>query len=359
MNILYINNIMEVGGVEKCIIQLSKLMNDNCKVIVASAGGTLVEELVSYNVKHYKIENTDNKNPINVMRNLIKIYRIIKKENIDLVHSHHRMTTLYCKILKKVIKFKLVHTQHLCIEDKVKLTRIALNKIPIITVSDGAKENLINIYKLQDKYITTIYNTIETKNNNYEIDDRLLKLKDEKAFIVAHISRLVEYKGVYDFIEIAKKVSKKQSNIKFVIIGDGEERDSIENIIKANELEESIFLLGNKNNVINQLDKIDLVLLCSYIEGLPLTPLEALYKGIPVIATNIKGTNEEIVDGYCGYLLEIKDIDGFADKIIELYNDSNKYSKLKENCTKRFDLLFSKEKYAENHKAYYKSIMNK
>ena len=189
MNILYISNVMEFGGVEKCIIQLAKGFKKNNKVVVCTAGGPLTKELEEINIKHYNILNTDSKNINTVFKNIRIIYKIIKDENIDIVHSHHRMTTLYCKILLKFIEFKLIHTQHLCIEDKIKLTKLILKRLPVITVSDGAKKNLISKYGLEGKNITTIYNTIEEENSNYYIDDKLIQFRKKGYFTIAQISR--------------------------------------------------------------------------------------------------------------------------------------------------------------------------
>ena len=356
MNILYINNIMATGGVEKCIIQLSKLMQNDNKIIVATAGGELEKELENLNIKHYKLLNTDSKRPNTILKNLKIINKIIKDEKIDIVHSHHRMTTLYCKLLSKINSFKLIHTQHLCIKDKIALTKLTLRNIPIITVSNSAKENLVTKYGLSKNNITTIYNTIETTNNNYEIDKQLINLKNSNMFTVAHISRLVDYKGIYDYLEIAKQVSKYDTNIRFVIIGSGPEEENIKSYIQNNNLQDNIFLLGNKSNVINQLKYINLVLLCSYIEGLPLVPLEAFSQGIPVIGTNIGGTNEEIIDGYNGYLIDKKDIKCFVEKIMFIYKNNNVYDEMKKNSLDIYNDKFNSKQYYTNHIDVYRNL---
>ena len=80
MNILYLNRGMGIGGVEKCIIQLTKLFKDNNKIIVASMGGELLKELDDMKIKHYKIINTDSKNLLIMLKNLRIIYNIVKEE---------------------------------------------------------------------------------------------------------------------------------------------------------------------------------------------------------------------------------------------------------------------------------------
>ena len=233
---------------------------------------------------------------------------------------------------------------------------MTLRNIPIITVSNSAKENLVTKYGLSKNNITTIYNTIETTNNNYEIDKQLINLKNSNMFTVAHISRLVDYKGIYDYLEIAKQVSKYDTNIRFVIIGSGPEEENIKSYIQNNNLQDNIFLLGNKSNVINQLKYINLVLLCSYIEGLPLVPLEAFSQGIPVIGTNIGGTNEEIIDGYNGYLIDKKDIKCFVEKIMFIYKNNNVYDEMKKNSLDIYNDKFNSKQYYTNHIDVYRNL---
>lgn len=359
MNILYLNRGMGVGGVEKCIIQLAKLLKDNNKIIVASKGGELEKELEKIGVKHYKILDTDSKNLASILKNLNIIYGIIKSEKIDVIHSHHRMTTLLAKIISKITKIPIIHTQHLCIEDKFKFTRIVLDNVATITVSNGAKKALVEKCGLDQNHIVTIYNTIDTDEENNNVDETLLKLKAEKKFIIAQVSRLVDYKGVYDFLKIAKCIGREESNIKFVLIGDGEEKENVKKFIQNNELYDIVYVLGSKDNVINQLRCVDLVLLCSYIEGLPLAPLEAFSQGIPVIGTNIPGTNEEIEDGINGYLVETKDINGFREKIMNIYNNKEQYILMKKKSREVFNEKFNKATYFESHLRQYNKVCEK
>lgn len=359
MNILYINRGMSVGGVEKCIIELTKLFKENNKIVVASMGGELLRELDDMGIKHYKIINTDSKNIFDILRNLKIINKIVQEEDIDIIHSHHRMTTLLAKIISKITKIPVIHTQHLCIEDKFKFTKTTLKNISTITVSNGAKNALVNKCGLDEDKIITIYNTISLDNMNQEIDKTLLRLKSDNRFVVAQISRLVDYKGVFDFLNIAKSVYKEEHNIRFVLIGDGEEKENIKNFINDNSLNDAVFVLGNKDNVINQLKYIDLVLLCSYIEGLPLTPLEAFSQGVPVIATNIPGTNEEIENGINGYLVEAKDINGFKKKIMNIYNNKEEYIIMRKKCVEVFNKKFNSEIYYKSHLNVYEAHLKK
>lgn len=357
MNILYLNNSVHLGGDTKCILKLCKELKSENNIYMASRGGVLKEEFEKLGVKHIEINNIRDKGIANTLQNISKLKKIIKQNNIEIIHSHHRMTTLLAKLATIFTDVKVVHTQHLCIEDKFKLTKLSLNNINTITVSESAKEILVERAKLDRNKITTIYNTIELESENKEIDSRLMNLKDKGYFLVAQVSRIIDYKGIYDFVDIARKIKEINKNIKFIFIGDGPDRIKMEEYIRKNNLEDQVILLGSKNNVIEHLKHIDLLILCSYIEGLPLAPIEALSQSIPVIATNIDGTNEEIVNDYNGYLVEKKDISSFSKYINKIARDEELYFELKRNALKTFENKFTCEKYINSHKELYKKII--
>lgn len=356
MRILYLNNVMTVGGVTKCILKLCKELKDNNEIVVASHGGQLLDEFKSMGITHYEINDVENKHPINILSNIKKIINIVKHEEIEIIHSHHRMTTMIAKFVSKFTDVKVIHTQHLCIEDKFKLTKVALNNIQTITVSESAKRILETKSNLDGKNITTIYNTIEVENKNKSVDERLKQLKEAGYFIISQVSRVIDYKGVYDFVDIAEITVKENENIRFVFIGDGPEKDKLEEYIKQKKLQDYVFMLGSKDNVIEHLKYIDLLILCSYIEGLPLAPLEAFSQGIPVIATNIDGTNEEINDGQNGYLVNIKDIHRFKSYISKIYNDKKLLENLKDNSYKIYNEKFNNDIYIQKHIKLYKNL---
>lgn len=358
MNIMYLNNQSHLGGDTKCILKLCKELKKDNKLIMVSKGGVLEKEFTKLGIKHYYIKDVVNKMPHIIIFNIYKLIRIVKEEKIDIIHSHHRMATLTAKIVSKFVKVKVIHTQHLCIEDKFKLTKLALKNIDVITVSEAAKRILEKKSHLNGNRITTIYNAIETENKNKIIDQKLIDLKNKGYLIVAQVSRVIDYKGVYDFVDIAELTVKTNGKIRFVFIGDGPEKENLEKYIIEKKMQNYIFMLGSKDNVIEHLKYIDLLLLCSYIEGLPLAPIEAFSQGIPVIATNIDGTNEEILDGYNGYLVNAKDIRAFNEKINLLYKEKHIYCNMKNNAIKLYSDKFSTYEYIKKHIDIYQMSNN-
>jgi L-malate glycosyltransferase len=356
MNILYLNNSAHLGGDTKCILKLCKEFKKNNKVIMVSSGGICEEEFENIGIEHYCINDVENKSLLNILNNCITLRRLVKENNIQIIHSHHRMTTLIAKISCKFMKVNIIHTQHLCINDKYKLSNIALRNINIITVSKEAKKILLEKSKLKDERIKTIYNSIEIIENVDEVDPRLVEMKKKGFFIVCQVSRVIHYKGIYDFVEVARKTIENNDNIRFVFIGDGPEMEELQNYIDKERLNNYVLLLGIKKNIIDHLKYINLFILCSYIEGLPLTPIEAFSQSIPVIGTNIGGTNEEIIDGVNGYLVTPKDIGGFVDKILYLYNNKEVLTYMGNKAYEVYLDKFNETQYIEEHNKIYSKV---
>ncbi|WP_255993621.1 glycosyltransferase [Clostridium perfringens] len=356
MNILYISNSIHLGGDTKCILKLAKEFKKKGNTIfLASNDGVMKSEFEKIGVKNIKINDVEDKSITNIIKIIFQVRRILKKNKIDVIHSHHRMTTLISKLASIGLNIKIIHTQHLCIDDKYKLTNIALRNTSIVTVSNEAKNILIKKSRLDSKKITTIYNTIENENNiDEEIDQRLIELKQKGYFLVGQVSRVIDYKGIYDFVDIAEITIAENDNIRFIFIGDGPDFEKMREYIIKKRLKDKVILLGSKNNVIKHLEFLDLFILCSYIEGLPLTPIEAFSQKIPVIGTNIGGTNEEIKDGLNGYLVDKKDILGFKEKIIYMYNNIDILDKMGKNAFEIYNNKFNSNVYCEKHEHLYK-----
>ena len=100
MRILHISRTMGQGGAEKVVYQICKDYNDDkLEMFIASTGGIYEKELAKIGIKHYYIPDLDSKNPIDIIKTLFVLKKIIKEEKIDIIHSHHRMAAFYSKIL--------------------------------------------------------------------------------------------------------------------------------------------------------------------------------------------------------------------------------------------------------------------
>lgn len=217
----------------------------------------------------------------------------------------------------------------------------------LVCVSEASREALIKKFPDLKEKIKVINNPIDIKSiekkSKEEVED--LFNNSYKTFIA--IGRLEKVKGHDLLIKAHKKLIDKGLNHNILILGTGEELESLNSLIKENSLENSVKLLGFKNNPYKYLNKADYYIMPSRYEGYPLSLCEAIALEKPIISTNFESANEILKNGKLGLIARLEDIDDIADKMEILLKDDNKVKELKLNCNKFKKALGFEEKIIE------------
>ncbi|MHA1724741.1 MAG: glycosyltransferase [Promethearchaeota archaeon] len=287
----------------------------------------------------------------------LKIYNLIKKISPDLMISFMDHVNLIAILVKFLFSLRIpliisVRGNPQLAYDKTKsyikyLIRFFYNfkgVNAIITVSKGIKKILIRNYKIDPKKLNTIYNGIELDEINQKkkenIDDLPELYKKDNSIRFISIGRLSKEKGHIYLLEAFNEVKNELSNSKLFIIGEGPLRKELENKINTWNLKEHVFLLGLKKNPYKYLNCASIFILSSLHEGFPMSILEAMACGLPIISTNCPtGPNEILNNGKYGLLVKTGDAGDLAKKMILLAKNEalrNKYSALSINRIKHF-----------------------
>ena len=192
-----------------------------------------------------------------------------------------------------------------------------------INVSNGEKQVCLDNKLFNSSKSIVIYNAIENDEKHYPGKDELrkkLNLPIDK-FLILSVIRFNPQKNIPAMLEIAQKLSYDK-NFLFILIGDGEEKLTVEKKISESKID-NVKLLGYRKNVNEYLLASDLFLSTSLWEGLPYSLIEATRAGIPIVATDVTGNNEVVFDKHNGYLFQVEDTDSAASMLKELRN-SNK-----------------------------------
>jgi len=160
-------------------------------------------------------------------------------------------------------------------------------------------------------------------------------------------------------IEIAKIVLEKIKDVRFILAGDGPERDKLESLIKEYGLHKSFKLLGHTENMNDFYKDLDLYINTSIHEGIPMSILEAMSYGLPVIAPHVGGIGEIIGDGVEGYLISSRNPDHFAEKCISLFANSQLRANMSHAARQNVIKEFSMERMAAEYYKLYVKIANK
>ena len=355
-NILFLTRIMNLGGTENVILQLCEVLKSEVNnIVVCSCGGINEKKLQEMNIEHIKINDIENKNPINIIRNIKIIKKIIKEKNITIIHSHHRMAAMYANIVsnKKIIKIANAHNTFW---DKKVLTKLSYANTQIIAVGEQVKKNLVDFYKIPKKRVNVIYNAVKPFDGNIIIDNELKEAKRNGYTIVSNIGRLSEQKGMEYFIEAAEVINKNNQKIKYYIIGSGEKEKDLKQMVQKKKLEDYIKFMGFRADVQNIMSQSDLIVLSSLWEGLPLTPIEAFSVGKTIVATSVDGTVEIVKNKENGLLVKPRDVNELSSAICELVENESEKKKFEENAIKTYKEKFSFEIFRENYIKFYKNI---
>lgn len=353
-NILYIARAPIHGGTENVVLQLCEIFQSIVnKVVVCAGKGFNQESLKKMGIKFYEIPDLENKNPLNILKISAKLKHIVKTENITVIHTHHRMAAFYVAFLKLYKKCVFINTSHNTFYNKVKLTRFAYKHAHLIACGEMVKKNLVNEFGLQN--VTVIHNAVKP-SKGLVIEEPILKeLHSQGYFLVGNVGRLTEQKGFKYFIESMPLVLKQHPKTKFVIIGSGKLEDSLKREAQNLGVSDDIIWLGYRKDVQNLMSQLDLIVLSSLWEGLPLTPIEAFSVGVPVVGTAVDGTIEEIKNGVNGYLCQSRNNNDIAEKIKLIIDQNFKHNKsysIKQSYYKNYTLDNFYQKYFE----FYESI---
>lgn len=192
-----------------------------------------------------------------------------------------------------------------------------LNRCDLILVlSEKIKQKIADI--CQNKSIEVLYNPVVIKDINS---------KESNQINILFLGKLCQLKGVYDIIESAKYITN--SNIIINLYGDGN-LEEFKNLINNSNVQSKVKIKGwiSGEDKERAYQNSDIVILPSYTEGLPMSILEAMAYGLPVISTPVGGIAEAVEDNVNGYLIEPGDYKALAEKIDSLANDKNLREKM-------------------------------
>ncbi|WP_282039404.1 glycosyltransferase family 4 protein [Saccharicrinis aurantiacus] len=367
MHIIQIISNLELGGAQLIMLNLSKsLLTQGHKVSIISILNTTKQQIeIPKEISVYTLINQVSLKH-NVFKCIYSFYRLaqlIKTLKGDIIHSHLLLAKLF---LLNVKNTPIVDTQHdnspwwysNDIKSRINLSTekyFVKNKaLHSIAISNSVKDGLIKHCKLNHNKVSTIYNSISIKQDSNTND------KNASAESILFVGRLsLIKKGLDTLVEIAELLAIDFPTLKITIIGDGDDRHKFENMIASKGLEKHFSLLGMQKNVAKFYSKASILIMPSRWEGFGLTAAEAAIKGVPVIASNIGGLNEVVLNNKTGYTVNPENPKEFVDKIKILIKDNKLFHKMSLNAIKSATERFNHDKFANKHVRIYNNYKKK
>ena len=260
-------------------------------------------------------------------KDILKLAKFVKFHKIDIIHAHGKGASVISRIIKIFVNKPIIYTFHgihLSCHSLFSKTLFLIYEyltgfldFSKVFVSESeasfARKFRICLGRKSVVIQNGIKNSYHKQNNNFKNNQTKMGL--EKTKIIS-VCRFVNQKNIKEIVEIANILPHFQ----FKILGDGPLYNEIDNLIKIKGLN-NIQLPGSCQNVYSHLLASDIFLSCSLYEGLPLSIIEAMSIGLPIVASNVVGNCDTIIHNQSGYLYELHNIDSAVNYLKILSND--------------------------------------
>ena len=265
-----------------------------------------------------------------------KLFDVISKHKIDVLHVHYAIPHAYAAYMaKKILKENGYNIPIITTLHGTDITLVgnnpfykpavtfSINKSDIVTcVSKSLMEDTREFFgiKREIKVIPNFIDIDKYAKKHSLCQGNMLAQDDEK--IIVHVSNFRPLKRIIDVLKIFEKINQNIDS-KLIMVGDGPDKKKAKEFLRKNNLKNKVIFLGKTSEVDEILCSSDLFLLPSEKESFGLAALEAMALKVPVISTNTGGLKDLNINGNSGYTSDIGDIDSMAKNAIKILSDDS------------------------------------
>ncbi len=349
MNILFITNHLNIGGITSYILTLATgLKKRGHNIYVASSGGSLLPRFMEEGINYISIPiKTKKEISPKILASLFKLKDAVKKYRIDVVHTNSRTTQVLGCLLSKKADIAHISTCHGFFKKRLLRKLFPCWGLKVIAISEEVKKHLVKDFGVKEKDIRIVHNGIDVERfgrcTKYDVRSTKENLGLSDGPVVGIVARLSDVKGHIYLIEAMKDVLAKIPDAQLLIVGDGKEKRALVKLINDLGIEKNVFLVPSVTETNEVLSVMDVFVLPSLKEGLGLALIEAMACGLAVIGSDIGGIKSLIQDGNNGLLVRPADRVSLSKAILELLGDAKKREYFGNNARDFIGKNFSQE----------------
>jgi glycosyltransferase involved in cell wall biosynthesis len=363
---MYVVGNSVIGGAENHVLTLvgALTQRDFAVSVVCPRPGPLVDALGELHAQVHLIDIVRPAPNDEYEVNLEAVGRLValmQRWHPDVVHGHLYPAFVHGSLAGQLAGVPaLVSTAHTLIVRPGDAWVTRLTRTRVIAVSQAAKQLLVE-GGVSPRAIRVIPNGIEPRYFDDErerarVERQRLRIP-EGVLIVGTIARLSEEKGHRELLHIARGVLDRRPDTVFLIVGTGPLADELRTQAEALKISDRVIFTGARRDVTTLNHLIDVFLLPSREEALPLAVLEAMAAARPIVASAVGGVPEVVVDGETGILLAPSDRDGFVRAVVALLEDPDRRRQLGERGRRRAATRFRVDRMVGETLRYYRAIL--
>jgi len=235
--------------------------------------------------------------------------------------------------------------------EKIWITKIFRNATKVIVLANNQVQVLSDLLNID--HVVVIPNSIFISKK----DISGINNDNKKVLNLIYLGALVKRKGIYDLLQAIKKVSEKFNNFRLILCGEGE-FEKVKRTIDSLDIGQFVIMLGWVDKKVKEdvLNSGHILVLPSYVEAFPMCLLEAMAKGIPVIATSVGGVRDIVDDGINGFIIRPGNVEMLTQKIESLMKDKKLRLKMGSSSYEKVSSKFSIDKTIDRMRILYQSI---
>lgn len=315
--------------------------------------GPMKDEIEALGFKVYVINMQREINLISDFKAYKELKALIKQVKPDIVHLHSSKAGVIGRFAAYKNKIPNIYNPHgwsfaMDVSNKKKMAYSLIERICskycnyIINISDDEQKLAIKYKISSEEKMKVIYNGIDV--NKYKVVyDRKKVLNElnipEDSFVIGMVGRITRQKSPETFVNIAYKLKDKIKNSYFILVGDGELRSEIDELVNKLNISNRVRITGWTNSVNKYISVFNIGMLTSKWEGFGLALTEYMAAQKPVVASDVGGIKNVVINDFNGILVNPKDVNGFCDAIIKIRHDS----KIRERYIKNGALIVNKK----------------
>ena len=361
-----INTVSKIGGAERLAADLVlRLDPTRFERIVCTTrrppGDTFDDELRAAGVE---IVSLDRGTRLDLAA-WAPLISLLRRNPVDILHSHKHGANLWGVVLGRLMRVPVVIAhEHAWSWERQHFRRFLDRELigrgadAMLAVSDHSRRRMVEEEGIDPRVVRVLPNGIPAPPPPSGQDVRRELGIARDAPVIGSVSVLRAQKALHVLIQAAAQLAPEFPGLRVVIAGRGEEEARLSALVRELGLEDTVALVGQRNDVPDLLAALDVAVCCSDFEGSPLSVMEYMAAGVPVVATRVGGVPELIEHGVHGLLVPRRDVDGLAGALASLLRDPPLRAEMGARARERQRLEFDIDATVRRLEALYEDLFS-
>lgn len=364
IRLMQITHDLDIGGLQQVVVNLCRYIDRNrfqVSVLCLRGHGEFVPEIEKMGIPVFFLPQKKETDYFI----FLKVAQLLRREKIDVIHTHNTQPFVDGTLASFMSGVKkIVHTDHArAFPDKRRymvaewiMSHFAYK---VVGVSDHTTANLREFEKISSEKLLTIQNGISKEKYSVCID-KAKKRKElgllKEGVLIGIIARLSEEKGITYLLQAMPKISACIPGVALIVAGKGDFEMQLKEEACMLGINDKVYFMGPRSDVPELLKVLDLCVLPSLREGVPMVILEAMAAECPVLATHVGGIPSVITHGENGSLVAPKEPELIAKEAIRLLQDETTSGLYRKNGKRDYEMHYSAKLMTDKYEKIYLGV---